>query len=91
MKSSLTSRSLKLLGLATKVGRQELTQTIKDQFNRGLEEITTGRLNTRINQARLIAEHLSQLKGAAMKAGQMLSLDAADYFPPEAIELLSKL
>jgi len=91
MKSSLTSRSLKLLGLATKVGRQELAQTIKGQFSKSLEELSTGRLNTRINQARLIAEHLSQLKGAAMKAGQMLSLDAADFFPPEAIELLSKL
>src|SRR5690606_4701570 len=36
-------------------------------------------------------ENLSQLKGAAMKAGQLLSLDANDYFPPEAIEILSKL
>ena len=39
----------------------------------------------------MIAENLSQLKGAAMKAGQLLSLDASDYFPPEAVEILSKL
>ena len=37
------------------------------------------------------ANSLSQLKGAAMKAGQLLSLDINDYFPPEAIEILSSL
>jgi aarF domain-containing kinase len=91
MKSSFTSRSLKLLSLASKVGRKELTQSIKEQFVKGVDEITSGRMKTRIDQARLITEHLSQLKGAAMKAGQLLSLDAQDYFPPEAVELLSKL
>ena len=82
---------MKLLGLAAKVGSRELTQNIKDQFSRGVEEISSGRLKTRIEQAKLIAEHLSQLKGAAMKAGQLLSLDGADFFPPEAVEILSKL
>lgn len=91
MKSNLRSRSMKLLGLAAKVGSREITQNIKDQFSRGVEEIASGRLKTRIDQAKLIAEHLSQLKGAAMKAGQLLSLDGADLFPPEAIEVLSKL
>ena len=91
MKSSIGSRSLKLLNLATQVGRKELTQSIKDQFKRGVEEIASGRAKTRIDQARLIVEHLAQLKGAAMKAGQLLSLDASDFFPPEAVEMLSKL
>jgi aarF domain-containing kinase len=91
MKSSIASRSLQLLSLASKVGRKELAQSIKEQFVKGVDEIASGRMKTRIDQARLIAEHLSKLKGAAMKAGQLLSLDAADFFPPEAIELLSKL
>ncbi len=91
MKTSITSRSLKLLSLATQVGRKELAQNLKEQFKKGLDEITSGRAKTRIEQARLIVEHLSQLKGAALKAGQLLSLDASDYFPPEAVELLSKL
>lgn len=91
MKTGIRSRSLKLLGLAAKVSRHEIAQNIKDQFVRGVDEVTSGRLKTRIEQAKLIAEHLSQLKGAAMKAGQLLSLDAADYFPAEAVEVLSKL
>ena len=91
MKSNLRSRSIKLLGLAAKVGGREITQNVKDKFARGVEEIASGRLKTRIDQAKLIAEHLSQLKGAAMKAGQLLSLDGADLFPPEAVEILSKL
>ena len=91
MKTNLRSRSLQLLGLAAKVGSRELTQNIKDKFSGAVDEVTSGRLKTRIEQAKLIAEHLSQLKGAAMKAGQLLSLDAADYFPPEAVEVLSKL
>jgi aarF domain-containing kinase len=91
MKKSIASRSMKLLGLAASVGREELTQTIKEKFAKGVDEVTSGRLKTRLEQAKLIAENLSQLKGAAMKAGQLLSLDAADYFPPEAVEILSKL
>jgi aarF domain-containing kinase len=91
MKSSIASRSLKLLGLAAKVSRQEIKQTIKEQFAKGVDEIASGRLKSRIEQAKAIADNLSQLKGAAMKAGQLLSLDAADYFPPEAVEILSKL
>lgn len=91
MKSSIGSRSLKLLGLAAKVGREEIAQKMKEQITRGIDEVTSGRVKARIEQARLIADNLSQLKGAAMKAGQMLSLDASDYFPPEAVEILSKL
>ena len=91
MKSSIGSRSIKLLGLAAKLGRDELAQKVKEQIQRGVEEVTSGRIKARIEQARVIAESLSQLKGAAMKAGQLLSLDAGDYFPPEAVEILSKL
>jgi aarF domain-containing kinase len=91
MKTNLRSRSMQLLGLAAKVGTREIAQNIKDKLTGAVDEVTSGRLKTRIEQAKLIAEHLSQLKGAAMKAGQLLSLDAADYFPPEAVEALSKL
>ncbi len=91
MKKSIASRSIQLLGLAAKVGREELAQSVKEKLSKGIDEIASGRLKTRIEQAKMIAENLSQLKGAAMKAGQLLSLDASDYFPPEAIEILSKL
>ena len=49
------------------------------------------KIETRIEQARVIAESLAHLKGAAMKAGQLLSLDTSEFLPPEAIEILSRL
>lgn len=80
MKSSFGSRSLKLLGLAAMVGKEELAQSFKEQFTKGWDEISSGRMKARIEQARLITEQLSQLKGAAMKAGQLLSLAPAITF-----------
>ena len=91
MKTGLRGRSMKLFGLAAKISGHEIAQNLKDQFVRGVEDVTSGRLKTRLEQAKLIADQLSQLKGAAMKAGQLLSLDAADFFPAEAVEILSKL
>jgi aarF domain-containing kinase len=51
----------------------------------------SGDLKSRLDQAKLLVNSLSNLKGAAMKAGQLLSLDLHDYFPAEAIEILSQL
>lgn len=76
MKSSTFSRSLELAKLVTQVG---------------IKELRSGDIKSRYEQAVLIAKSLSQLKGAAMKAGQLLSLDLDNYFPPEAIEVLSQL
>lgn len=76
MKSSTLSRSIELTKLALQLG---------------IKEIRSGDIKSRIEQAALIAQSLSQLKGAAMKAGQLLSLDLNHYFPPEAIQILSRL
>ncbi len=76
MKLSSLARSIELAKLAAQVG---------------MKEFRSGGLKSRLEQATLIANSLSQLKGAAMKAGQLLSLDLDNYFPPEAIEILSKL
>tara|TARA_B110001454_G_C12723002_1_gene435624 strand:+ start:12047 stop:13306 length:1260 start_codon:yes stop_codon:yes gene_type:complete len=57
----------------------------------GLSELRSGDMKSRFDQAVMIANSLSGLKGAAMKAGQLLSLDLDNYFPPEAIEILSQL
>jgi aarF domain-containing kinase len=57
----------------------------------GFKELTSGDIQSRVEQAKIITESLSQLRGAAMKAGQLLSLDLEDYFPPEAIKILSQL
>lgn len=41
--------------------------------------------------ARRVAEQLAQMRGAAMKVGQLLSMDAGDLLPPELSEILSRL
>ena len=42
------------------------------------------------NAAR-VADRLSHLRGAAMKLGQMISLDSGDMLPPELGEILARL
>ena len=42
------------------------------------------------NAARL-ADQLSHLRGAAMKLGQMISMDAGDILPPEFTQILARL
>ena len=91
MKKSPTSRSLKLFSLAAKVGTSEIGQSLKSKFSKATDEMSPSRVNARLEQARWIAENLSQMKGAAMKVGQLLSIDAGDYFPPEAMAILAKL
>ena len=41
--------------------------------------------------ARHVAEKLSQLRGAAMKVGQLLSMDAGDILPAELSDILARL
>lgn len=91
MKKSTPHRSFKLLSLAARVGSSEIGQSIKATLLGESTERAAAAANARLDQARWIAEHLSELKGAAMKAGQLLSIDAGDYFPPEAMQILSKL
>lgn len=76
MKTSSITRALELAKLAARVG---------------VKELKSQNLKSRYEQALLISKSLSELKGAAMKAGQFLSLDLDNYFPPEAIEILSQL
>ena len=48
-------------------------------------------LRVQVEQAKAIVESLGQLKGAAMKAGQLLSMELRDVLPPEVIAVLSQL
>lgn len=87
-------RPLKLLSLAAKVGAHELTRSISDSLRFPGQEQTQSQsrlAKSRLEQAKLIAETLAQLKGAAMKFGQLLSIEGIDHFPPEAIAVLSRL
>lgn len=72
------SRSVELLKLATKVGSEEILSR-SDAAAKQLE------------QAKALVDSLSRLKGAAMKVGQLLSMDFADLFPPEVRQVLEQL
>lgn len=41
--------------------------------------------------ARRVADQLAHLRGAAMKVGQLLSMDAGELLPPELREILARL
>ncbi|MEL6478665.1 MAG: AarF/ABC1/UbiB kinase family protein [Pseudomonadota bacterium] len=63
----------------------------------GLREISRGRrpgfrdlLLTPANISR-ITDDLARMRGAAMKVGQLLSMDTGDVLPPELTEIMSRL
>ncbi|HDR27345.1 ABC1 kinase family protein [Rhodovulum sp.] len=41
--------------------------------------------------ARRVADQLAQMRGAAMKVGQLISMDAGDMLPPELAEIMARL
>ena len=63
----------------------------------GARQIARGRLPNRTRlfltpaNARHITEKLSQLRGAAMKVGQLLSMDAGDILPAELTTIMARL
>lgn len=89
--TSTFSRSLKLFGMASKLAATEVMNRVSGSGTRKSEDLSSEQIKRRVQQAKIITESLSQLKGAAMKAGQLLSIDASGFLPPEALEILSKL
>ena len=55
------------------------------------EKISTRDLILTPGNVRRMTEKLSHLRGAAMKMGQMISLDSGDFLPPELSEILATL
>ena len=55
------------------------------------EKISTRDLILTPGNVRRMTERLSHLRGAAMKMGQMISLDAGDFLPAELSEILASL
>lgn len=89
---SVWSRSTKLMSLAAGLAGKELGSRLSRAVDRGEELVREAqRLKTQLEQAKAIVESLGQLKGAAMKAGQLLSIELRDVLPPEVIEVLSQL
>lgn len=44
-----------------------------------------------LGNAKRVADQLAQLRGAAMKVGQLMSMDAGDILPPELTDILARL
>jgi len=83
------SRLLHLGGLAADVAGGMVTEGLR-QLSRGNVPEFNEVLLTPANAARA-AERLSRLRGAAMKVGQMLSMEAGDFLPRELTDVLSRL
>ncbi|MCF2857743.1 AarF/ABC1/UbiB kinase family protein [Pseudoalteromonas sp. SMS1] len=87
--SSRVSRLAHLGGLAGKVASNVMIS--------GAKQVLTGRQVSRKDlllqpkNIHAIADKLAHLRGAAMKLGQLLSMDAGDLLPKELATLLEKL
>ncbi|WP_096787358.1 AarF/ABC1/UbiB kinase family protein [Rhodobacter sp. CZR27] len=60
------------------------------QIAQGRRPVMSDLILTPANVARL-AEQLAQMRGAAMKVGQLLSMDAGEMLPPELADILGRL
>ena len=79
--SSRLSRLARLGSLASGVAGGMLAEGLR-QLAQGRRPSVGDLLLTPAN-ARRVAEQLAHLRGAAMKVGQLLSMDAGDLLPPE--------
>ncbi|HEY4974638.1 MAG TPA: AarF/ABC1/UbiB kinase family protein [Steroidobacteraceae bacterium] len=87
--ASRLSRLIRFGGLATGVAGGMLLDGIS-QFAQGRRPSLGDLLLTPSNAIK-ITHQLSQLRGAAMKVGQLLSMDAGDVLPPELTGILARL
>ncbi len=62
-----------------------------EQGKKALSGSKEGKFKKLLDQAEILVGHVGQLKGAAMKAIQSLSIEGYDFLPPEVIEILEKL
>jgi len=83
------SRMARLGGLATGVAGSMLAEGIR-QLSKG-NRPRVGDLLLTPDNVRRVAEQLSHLRGAAMKVGQLLSMDAGEFLPPELGQILARL
>lgn len=79
----------KLGSLATRVAGNMLATGVS-QLAKGERPAIKDLLLTPANAAR-IADQLANMRGAAMKVGQLISMDAGDMLPPELSDILARL
>jgi aarF domain-containing kinase len=86
--TSAFGRATRLLGAgAALLGREVAVRSLE-----AISSLTEDdKIKRRLDQARVLVDALSQLKGAAMKTGQLLSLEFSDLLPPEITAILRTL
>ncbi|BAR99367.1 ABC1 family protein [Blastochloris viridis] len=89
MPSSRLSRLAKLGGLASSIAGNVATEAAR-QLARGQRPRMEDLLLTPAN-AMKVADKLARMRGAAMKVGQLMSMDAGDMLPPELAQILARL
>jgi predicted unusual protein kinase regulating ubiquinone biosynthesis (AarF/ABC1/UbiB family) len=87
--SSRLGRLVRLGGMATGVAGNILMAGAQ-QLARGKRPKISDLLLTPANALK-ITQQLSQMRGAAMKVGQLISMDAGDLLPPEMATILARL
>lgn len=87
--SGRLSRFAKLGSLATGVAGGMLAEGAR-QIAKGNRPKASEMLLTPGN-AKRITDQLAQLRGAAMKVGQIMSMDTGDLLPPEMTDILARL
>ena len=83
------SRLSKLGSLASRVAGNMLAEGVSE-LAKGKRPKIKDLLLTPTNAIR-VADQLAQMRGAAMKVGQMISMDAGDILPAELTDLLARL
>ena len=78
----------KLFGATSYIVAKELSGRIKEKVKK---QSIVQKLEQKQKQAAQIVKTLSELRGAALKAGQMLSLELSDFLPPEVTKILNKM
>ena len=87
--SSRLSRLAKLGGLATSIAGNVAAEAAR-RFARGERPRLEDLLLTPANAMRA-ADELARMRGAAMKVGQLISMDAGDMLPPELAQIFDRL
>jgi predicted unusual protein kinase regulating ubiquinone biosynthesis (AarF/ABC1/UbiB family) len=87
--SSRLSRIARLGGLASGIAGSMAAEGAR-QLAQGRRP-SMGELLLTPGNALKVAEQLAQMRGAAMKVGQLLSMDAGDLLPPELAQILARL
>ncbi len=83
----MLGRASKVIFSSSNLAQKELRGRIKARL-KGEDAVS---LTTRLAQAKELVETLGQMKGAAMKIGQFLSMELAGFLPEEVINVLREL